>query len=455
MKIFILFLLTVLTTMIGACRKFVTIDPPPDQIVNPAPFSGDASATATITGIYSEMMNGVNQFSSGYTTLLEGMYADELYYYSPSQLDEFVASNISQTNHGVIESGFWLPAYKYIYAANLALEQLQAAQQLSAPVKQRLIGEALFIRAFCYASLVNIFGDVPLVLHSGYQANMKMSRTSSNEVYKQIFQDLADAIKLLPSDYPETDRTRPNRWAATAFQARLYLYVKDYSHALTSSAEVINSGLYSLEADLNAIFLKGSNEAIWQLQPVLPSYNTTEGNKILPAINTTPPTFLVTEPLLNGFENGDQRKLAWIKQRTYAGKTLYYPYKYKVRTSQTVSENYVVLRLAELYLIRAEANAQLGNTDDAINDLNIIRTRAGLSVTPASSANDILLAIEQERRAEFCFEWGHRWFDIRRTGRASAILSPIKPGWTAHDTLWPIPIYQLRLNSSLSQNEGY
>ncbi|MDH7459847.1 RagB/SusD family nutrient uptake outer membrane protein [Chitinophagaceae bacterium 26-R-25] len=442
--------------MVGSgCKKFVTIDPPNNQIVNPTPFTDDATATATITGIYSEMMNGIAQFSSGYTTFLEGMYADELYYYTPGRFDEFVASNISLTSHGVIESSFWIPLYKYIYAANLALEQLDASTKLSAAVKQRLSGEALFIRAFCYDYLVNVFGDVPLVLHSGYAQNMDLPRTASPLVYAQMLQDVSRAVDLLPADYPEPERTRPNKWAAKALQARLLLYTNNYTATVATASEVINSNLFALETDLDKIFLKESQEAIWQLQPVMPNYNTTEGYQILPANNNTQPTFVVTSYLLNAFEGGDQRKAAWIKGRTYSNKTVYYPYKYKVRTNLAVTENYVVLRLAEMYLIRAEANNQLGHYPDAINDLNTIRARAGLAATTAASANDIMQAIEQERRTELCFEWGHRWFDLKRTGRAAAILSVIKTGWSAHDTLWPIPAAQLNLNPSLVQNTGY
>jgi hypothetical protein len=221
------------------------------------------------------------------------------------------------------------------------------------------------------------------------------------------------------------------------------------------AGEVISSDLFALDPDVNKIFLKESAEAIWQLQPVMPNYNTTEGNQVLPVNSNTQPSFLITNYLLNAFEVGDARKIAWIQQRIYNGKTLYYPFKYKVRNGLVVTENYVVLRLAEMYLIRAEANAKLGNLQEAINDINIIRARAGLAPTAASDVNSILQAIEQERRIELCFEWGHRWFDLKRTGRAMDVLGPIKHEWSVHDTLWPIPSAQLHLNASLVQNEGY
>ena len=455
MKTYLILLLITIILIYTGCKKFVTVDPPGDQIVNPRPFTDDGTATSTITGIYSEMMNNPQQFSCAYTTLLAGMYADELYYFTPGNFDEFTTCNISQVNHGLIESTFWVPMYKYIYAANLALEQLKAATLLSSPVKQRLTGEALFIRAFCYQHLVGLFGDVPLVLSSDYRQSVSLARTPKSDVYGQMKKDIAQAVELLPVSYPEGDRVRPNKWAAKALQARIALVSKDYATVLSAASEVISNSLFALETNVNNVFLKDSKEAIWQLQPVRPTFNTTEGNLILPANSNTQPTFLVTSYLLNAFEAGDQRKTAWVKDRVYNSTTIYYPFKYKIRTNQTVTENYVVLRLAEMYLARAEANTLLGNTADALKDINTIRNRAGLVSLTLNNTQSLLQAIEQERRVELCFEWGQRWFDLQRSGRATPVLSPIKPGWTQNDTLWPIPISQLNLNPFLIQNQGY
>lgn len=455
MKALMIVVLISLLTIIDGCKKFVTIDPPSDQIVNPKPFTNDATATSTITGIYSEMMNGTDQYSCGYTTLLEGLYADELYYYTPGKFDEFTASNITANSQGIIENSFWVPLYKYIYAANLALEQLKISTELSPSVKQRLTGEALFIRVFCYDLLVDVFGDVPMVLHSSYQDNMILPRTAKSQVFSQMLGDINEAVNMLPADYPEGDRTRPNKWAAKLLQSKIMLAGHDYTGASAVAGEVISSGLFTMETDLNKVFLKQSNEAIWQLQPVRVNFNTTEGNLILPATSNTTPTFVITSYLLNAFETGDQRKTAWVKSRVYNGTTVYYPFKYKIRTAQTVTENYVVYRLAELYLIRAEANAHLGNVDAATDDVNVIRTRAGLAKVDVTSQQDVLQKIEQERRIELCFEWGRRWFDLKRTSRAKDILSPIKSKWSDNDTLWPIPENQLHLNPSLTQNAGY
>ena len=140
----------------------------------------------------------------------------------------------------------------------------------------------------------------------------------------------------------------------------------------------------------------------------------------------------------------------------FAGSTLYYPFKYKVMSGTNLTEYYITLRLAEQFLIRAEARAQQGNISGAKTDVNVIRTRAGLPNTTANDKGGLLNAIEQERRIELFAEWGHRWFDLKRTGRATTVLGSLKPAtWQPTDELWPIPQSQINLNPSLTQNNGY
>jgi starch-binding outer membrane protein, SusD/RagB family len=443
--------------LLSSCKKFVEIPPPANQIVSPLPFTNDATATGAVIGIYSEMMRALNQYSSNYTTLYAGMSADELYFYSPSPRDEFVKNQITQASHNSLTTFFWQPAYKYIYTANLCIEQLNISSSLSPQVKDMLLGECKFIRAFCYFHLVNLFGDVPLTTTSDYRINATLPRSSKAEIFDQIISDLKDAQNLLSVSYPTTDHVRPNKWAATALLARAYLYKQDWIDAETQATAVIASGTYNLEGNLNNVFLKTSTESIWQLRPVNPIYNTYEGNAILPAATTSTPTYLITNSLLNAFEAGDQRKVAWVNSRAYASQTLYYPYKYKVYgNSAPLTEYYMVLRLAEQYLIRAESRAQQNKIPEAQSDLNIVRSRAGLVNTIANDKAALLSAVEQERRIELFAEWGHRWYDLKRTGRADAVLGALKPTtWQPTDLLWPIPQNQINLNSSLTQNPGY
>lgn len=446
-----------MTVLLSSCKKFVSVPPPIDQIVNPIPFNDDETATATVIGVYSEMMRSPNLFTNNSTTLYAGMSADELVYYSPSSREEFEKNEITQANHNNLTLFFWQPAYKFIYAANLCLEQLSTSQKLNPELKNSLIGETRFIRAFCYFYLVNLFGDVPLILTSDFRSNANLPRTSGITIYEQISRDLQDAYSLLNTSYLTADHVRPNKWAAAALLARVYLYRNDWTNAELMSDKVINSGQYNLDSNLNGVFLKGSAEAIWQLQPVNPVFNTYEANAILQPSPSLAPTYLLTDSLLNAFEPGDKRKMAWVDSRTYGSQVIYYPYKYKIYgNSAPLDEYYMVFRLAEQYLIRAEARAHQGNLDGARADIDIIRNRSGLADIIPSTQQALLNAIEQERRIELFAEWGHRWFDLKRTNRADPVLGIIKPDtWQQTDILWPIPQDQINLNPSLMQNPGY
>lgn len=442
--------------ILTSCKKFIEVEHPNDQLNSDVVFSDSSTATSAITGIYSEMLTNRNLFSNSAITLYAGMSADELYYYTPGLKDEFTKNQITLVNHVNIDNSFWKPAYKYIYAANLAIEKLSQSQGLSNSLKNQLTGEAKFIRAFCYFHLVNLFGDIPLVLSSKYTDNAVAPRATTTVVYAQLIHDLTDAKNLLSAEYVTAERVRPNKWTAAALLSRCFLYTSQWQNAAAESNAIIASGVYSLETDLNNVFLNSSAEAIWQLMPVNPGFNTYEGLEILPASSFSYPTYLVATSLRSSFENGDNRKSSWINYRVYNNDTLYFPFKYKIPNGTTLTEYYMVFRLAEQYLIHAEAALNLNNIADAQADINSLRSRAGLGNTIANDIPSLKLAIEQERRTELFCEWGQRWYDLKRTGRANNILAPIKGvTWQLTDVLWPVPQQEINLNSSLTQNPGY
>jgi hypothetical protein len=149
----------------------------------------------------------------------------------------------------------------------------------------------------------------------------------------------------------------------------------------------------------------------------------------------------------------------WLGQVIVNGDTLYYPYKYKNvnPTGNATTEDYMILRLAEQYLIRAEASAELGNGVSALADVNIVRARAGLAPSTANpgSQTAVLAAIMHERQIELFTEWGNRWYDLKRTGTAAAVLGAEKTGYTANAALYPVPLTQLQDDVNLRQNPGY
>lgn len=442
------------------CSKILNVDNPDNKITGAALFKDNEAAESAVLGIYSAT-SGTSDLLSGSASIYAGIYADELTY-TGSQISamEFFQGTIAP-NNSTIEINFWNNTYRFIYQVNACLEGLRNSQSLSTDVKTQLTGECRFLRALFYFYLVQFFGDVPLVIQTDYTANEHMPRTNAARVRDSIRSDLLNAIELLPEAYPGNEKARANKWAAVALLARHYLYEQEWDKAEAAASMVINSGTYRLEA-LSNTFLANNAEAILQLRPVLTGYNTMEGNALIPT-GTSRPVYPLTGQLLSAFETKDKRRTAWVNSKAVNGITYYYPYKYKQRANFTSSfkltEYTVILRLAETYLVRAESRMHLGQLSSAIMDIDSIRARAGLPLiavtNPDISATALNEKIQQERRIEFFAESGHRWFDLKRTGKAYTTMTAIKSDWKETQHLWPIPQAQITLNQYLIQNPGY
>jgi hypothetical protein len=229
------------------------------------------------------------------------------------------------------------------------------------------------------------------------------------------------------------------------------LYTKDWANAETNATSVISSQAYTLPA-LADVFVNTSNEIIWQ-QANLTGVSTFGANFL--AASGVIPAYTLVDTLYKSFEDADLRKTNWAGVTTVGGVRYYFINKYKVRTG-TGNEYNVGLRFAELYLIDAEAKAQQGKIAEAKADVDIIRKRAGLAALTSTITKDqLLLAIEKERKLELFGEWGHRWLDLKRTGRADAVLGGIRKNtWKSTAVLYPIPENQRAANKNLTQNPG-
>jgi len=352
---------------------------------------------------------------------------------------------------------------------------------LTPSVRQQLLGEAKFMRAYFYFYLVNLYGDVPMPLASDYTLSVSLARTASAQVYSQIIRDLHDAQQLLSTTYtdgsainPSQDRVRPTSWAATAMLARAYLYSGNWTGADSASSVLINNtNLFKLSS-LDTVFLRTNlngnvvnREAIWQLQPVTSSPANTFDGLLFNMPPTGPSTgtnfgVYLSSGLVNSFDSGDNRKVHWVGNITVLGTTYYYPHKYKVNSTTIgipVTEHLMLLRLGEQFLIRAEARAEEGNLSGAQADLDTIRARAGLAPTSVSTQTNLLAAIRHERQVELFAELGHRWFDLKRTGTVNGAMltaEPAKGGtWNTYEQLYPILIGDIQVDPNLKQNTGY
>lgn len=472
-----------------ACKKLVESDPPSDYLSGSNVYATDATAIAVLNGIFASANDRFQETES--IGLLAGLNADELTLYSGVALNTLLGhykNALSQTPDAAISGAeAWGTLYGFIFKCNAAIEGLSVSESLTPAVKQQLLGEAEFFRAFCFFYLVNLFGDVPLPLTTDPEINTQLARSSTTQVYDQIITDLQNAEGNLSADFLKetllsstTERVRPTKWAAAALMARVYLYWGEWEKAEEKATTIIsNNILFNLPA-LNDVFLKNSMEAIWQLQPTAVNFNT-----LIAQILVVPQTglsdfsnpFSLSDTLLNSFESGDLRAQYgnWIDTTVYnlaptLNDTVVYSNKYKlnlqdttIKSASKMKEYFMMLRLGEQYLIRAEARAQQGNLNGAAEDLNAVRKRAFSPEKPVT-ANDktsLLAAVLHERQVELFTEWGHRWLDLKRTGKVDEMMKGITPlkangdPWQLYQKLYPLPLTDLQRAPNLLQNEGY
>ncbi|RNL90103.1 RagB/SusD family nutrient uptake outer membrane protein [Sinomicrobium pectinilyticum] len=448
--------------VIFSCEDFVDVDPPNSSVSSDAIYEKDELAISAMEGIYHRLFQ-LTGFAGGgsYSVMgLSGLSADEFDLYNIvlfATLPDFRQNQIDPANQANMY--IWASAYNTIYMTNSLLEGLANSTEVTTKIRRQLEGEAKFVRAFAYFYLVNLYGDVPLIVITDYTKNALAPKVSVEEVYEQIIRDLTEARDLLGDEYINSERTRPNSFAASALLARVYLYHEDWAKAENLATEVIAvNSQYGLLNDLGQVFLANSKEAIWQIDPLSNAGRTYEAsNFIVEAFNyfLTPASF--TNSFIDAFETGDKRLTHWVGIfDDGTNPTVYYPYKYKVILPTIEPTEYsTVIRLVEQYLVRAEARMQQGNISGAQQDLNAVRNRAGLGNTLAGSQEELMDAILQERRVEFFAEGGHRWLDLKRTGRADSVLAPLKPDWQSTDVLYPIPEQEIGRNPNLIQNDGY
>lgn len=429
-----------------ACKKVTGIDPPPNQLTPDKVFKDSSSVVAATANMYTLLATADANFLRNV-----GTYTDELVTTtSTGTATEFSNGSLTVTNSSVLS--VWQNLYATIYKANAVIAGLNASMGISSTIKDQCLGEAKFVRAYCLYLLVNIYGDVPLPTTTDVTINSKLAKSPANSVMAQVIADLNDGARLMADSYPFSgEKVEPNKWAAQALLAKAYLYEKDYADAELQASSVINSGNYRLLDDISSVFTANNDEAIWQL------WNATGSTSLCLVPASGVPAYQVSPELLAAFEPGDLRETAWVNTTVVAGKTYHYPYKYKQRSPAAgpLAEYSMYLRLAEIYLVRAEARAQQQDLTGAAADLNTIRSRAGLSNTTAVTQTDLLTAILHERQTELFYEGGNRFFDLKRSTTIGAVMQPLKPFWKPTAQLFPIPQAEVLSDPNLTQNPGY
>ncbi|WP_421826786.1 RagB/SusD family nutrient uptake outer membrane protein [Larkinella sp.] len=431
----------------SSCESFLDVKPL-ESISDTQTIVDKATAETAVRGIYSALGSS-NYYGTGFQSIgyLSG---DNIQWTgSQSQIQEFINHKVNADNSTI--AGTWIAIYQTINRANNVLAKVPGVTDptLTQVLRDQYLGEAYFIRALAYFDLARTWGGVPLITKPTLSPteNSGIKRSTQAETYAQVLADLEAADPLLPAT---TDRYRATKKTVWALKARYYLYQKDWAKAEEFATKLITDATnYGLLKPYNAFFAndaRGTRESVFEL-----FYNgTTEVNshrgQWQPQTNGGTRQWAPNDALVALANNptiGGNRSVlvARDNQNRWYG-TLYY--------RNPASDPSYIFRIAELYLIRAEARAQLNKVTDALGDLNAVRDRAGLTASPAATQAALLLAIEDERRVEFALE-PHRWFDLVRTGRAAAVLNMTDP----NRFLLPIPVNQLLTDKTLEQNPGY
>ncbi|MDI6033584.1 RagB/SusD family nutrient uptake outer membrane protein [Flavobacterium sp. LB2P84] len=445
-------------------------------------FNNDAGATTFVTSIYSKFLDW-DMTSFGWIGLSSITSDDADKGSSPGDTgtdkDVLDALTYNASNPSV-ESTF-NANYDGINRCNQALNIIPKLDKADVNLRARLLGEAKFLRAFMYFTLVKAYGGVPIVDHlpnptSEEDKIMLLTRKTAAEVYAFIESDLNDAIAVLPnkSVYSADEKARASKGAAYALLAKVNLYQKNWQKVVDNCNLVTG---YSIVPDYAAMFrLSGENgdESIFEINGVgsvpakgIQGYSASQGARGAGGWGwgfNTP-----SQSLVNAYEVGDVRKNATI---IFRGTTLYdgrvvpvtvenERYNFKAYSSAftdgwETDVNIKYLRYAEVLLMKAEALNELNQTPAAILLLNQIRNRAGLANTTAVSQGDVKTAIWKERRVEMAFEHD-RFFDLVRTGQAAAAFAVDGKTFTVgKNELFPIPDSFIRQAAGLSsQNPGY
>ena len=406
-----------LLTSLSSCEKYLDVKPLESISDTQTIFDKSSSETA-IRGVYSSLASA-NYYGTTFQSIgyLSG---DNIEWTgSQSQVQEFINKKVNADN-STIQSA-WTAIYVTINRANNVIAKVPAVTDplLTETLKNQLIGEAHFIRALAYFDLARTWGGVPIITKptANPTENRGIARSTQAETYAQVLKDLETAEPLLPLT---TDRYRATRKTVWALRSRFHLYQKEWAKAEEYSTKVLTDVSYRLLKPFNTFFAndaRGTQESVFEIFYSSNEPNTHRG-QWQPQTNGgtrqwAPNATLVA--LLNDPKIGGTRSTLVAKdnQNRWYG-NLYY------RTPAT--DPTYVIRIAVLYLIRSEARANQDKLSDALSDLNAVRDRAGLVASTATTKDNVLLAIENERRVEFALE-PHRWYDIVRTGRASQVFN--------------------------------
>ncbi len=483
------FLLSLIIMTGSSCKKFLKEDPK-NLVAITNFYQTENDAVSAVNAIYAYL----NSTSTGSTAgvyhstfwAMAGLASDEMFseqVFAPD-LDQIGKFTEGPVNASIQET--WTMHYKAITIANIALARIPAIQ-MDAVLRTRLINEAHFLRGLLYFDMVRMFGKIPLVLKENEP--LTPSPASVDDIYAQIINDLV-AAEDLPDNYPPgAGRGRATKGAAKAILAKVYLTLGKWQECADLCKQIIDSNQYALWDDFADVFKianRGGKEAIfsvgfgdaggaiifWEVGQfnvrLLPPQLSVEG------VQNAQGWQLPTQNLYDTYDAADRRReVTFITEinNPNGSTTTIRPYiqKYWDRAAEPQgngsTNDYPVIRYADVLLMYAEASNELGNSAEAHKYINIVRRRARFdgsvyrNTVPDYvnlSQQEFRAAVLKERRLEFVAE-GQRWFDLVRTKTLETLVPIAKPGITPapKNYLYPIPQREIDLNPNLVQNTGY
>ncbi|SDQ99458.1 SusD family protein [Chryseobacterium soldanellicola] len=439
-----------------SCEKLIETDFPNNQLATELVFEDEQTAEAALAGLYSGLWN--NSVISGTADgagLALGTYTDDITCVSTTGSNGIVDvynNQLLATNTSA--SSIWNNAYQQIYMANSIIEGVEKSKSLSLQVKDRITGEALFIRCLQYFYLYQIYGEVPYTDTTDYVYNTTLARMPMNEFLTKLETDLSEAVNLMPSTYRNAERIYANRSVGYVLLAKLKMNLGKWQESEVLCQTILQTSGFTFQSDLSKVFLKSSPHIIWQLKPK----NNNDPTKEAGVYNfvSAPGAFILNPDLINSFAANDLRRQHYFTAVSFGSQVNYKQTKYKITTATNTTEYSVVYRLEDVCLMLAESLVKQNKISEAVPFINRTRQRAGLAaLTTSLSQVQAMNEIKDERRKEFFIEHGSRFLDLKRWGQLG-LLKPVKPNWQIFHQYWPLPQKEMLLNANLKpQNDGY
>lgn len=444
----IIYITLALSVLVISCSKMLDIQPT-DSISSDIAIQDKSGIEKAINGAYDAL-----QYAGLYgrnRVILGDLAADNLVWTGTTYDYYEIENNEVSIENGIIDA-VWSVSYDGINRVNNVLAALPGIGDLIDAEREKYEGEALFLRALNYFNLLQYFGGVPIVTAPTLNVNeVDRPRKTASEVYEQIIADLKAAEAKLPGPQDMSDG-KANSYSASALLARVYLtrfHAENNSQfaadAVEKANEVINSGAFSLLGNYANLYDDAGSENVFQVVFSVQDRNVIS-QYFYPRSLDGRYEVAPSESVIQSFDLADSLRY----KASINIDTLEKVYCYKYQDLAEGADAILVIRLAEMYLIVAEALAYTnGDIATIQQNIDMIRERAGLEPTLAATYDELKMAIENERRVEFAFE-GHRWFDLVRTKRATTLL-----GIDENHTLFPIPLSEMTTNKSMQQNPGY